>query len=140
MNTIRAYRDKVTRLEEEMLKLPQVELRVEHTFAAGLYARTLYIPSGVTLTGAIYFEETMNFLHKGKLVMLDTDGVSATIEGPLVVVGPPWVKRVAHALEDSVWTTMFKTENKDPDAIIAKFTAKNYSSLPPSGLAALKEH
>lgn len=38
--------------EDWLLNLPQCQIHTDHLFHAGMYARTIYIPPGVVLTGA----------------------------------------------------------------------------------------
>lgn len=45
--------EKVRRLEELALRLPQVEIPTAHVIHAGMYARTIMIPAGILLTGAL---------------------------------------------------------------------------------------
>src|SRR3954451_13515341 len=45
--------DQVRRLEDAALQLPQVAIETGHVLHAGLYARTIQIPAGVLLTGAL---------------------------------------------------------------------------------------
>lgn len=116
--------DKVIAAENLMKKFPQVELRVEHHFSYGVYARTLYIPKGVALTGHIHKYENLNILVKGKMSVL-VDGQMRLIEAPLTIVSPPGTKRIAWALEDCIWTTIHGTHEKDLDIIDKYFIAKS---------------
>lgn len=45
--------DKVRQLENIASKAPQVDILTDHLFHAGVYARTITIPKGVMLTGAL---------------------------------------------------------------------------------------
>lgn len=44
---------KVSAFEDYALQLPQVEIRTSHAFHAGMYARTIMLPAGTVLTGAL---------------------------------------------------------------------------------------
>lgn len=110
--------------EAFMKTLPQVELRVEHHFSFGVYARTLYIPAGVVLTGHIHKYENLNILVKGKM-SVRIDEQMQLIEAPFTVVSPPGTKRIAWALEDCIWMTIHGTHEKDLDVIEKYFIAKD---------------
>lgn len=45
--------DLVREAEEKAKKLPQIDLPTSHTLHAGMYARTITIPAGVAITGAL---------------------------------------------------------------------------------------
>src|ERR1700675_2282986 len=53
-------RESVERLEREVLKLPQVDLRTTHVLAGCVYARTIFIPAGTVLTGAVHKKDHVN--------------------------------------------------------------------------------
>ena len=46
---------KVTALEQVIRDRPQVEIRTEHTFHAGMYARTVRVPAGVVFTSVLAY-------------------------------------------------------------------------------------
>lgn len=117
-------RNKVLEAEAFMKTLPQIDLRVEHHFSYGVYARTLYIPEGITLTGEIHKYENLNILVKGRMSVL-VDGQMKILEAPFTVVSPPGTKRIAWALEDCIWTTIHGTHEKDLNIIEKYFIAKS---------------
>lgn len=43
---------KVREMESAALQMPQVDIHTEHTIHAGVYARTIMVPAGVSITGA----------------------------------------------------------------------------------------
>jgi len=61
-------------LEAELLKLPQVDMPVDHDFCNGLYARTMHIPAGTILTGAVHREESFFLVRKGELIVSTDNG------------------------------------------------------------------
>lgn len=101
----------------------QIELKTKHHFSEGVYARELHIPKGVMLTGHIHKYENLNILTKGKLKVLIGSGLQI-VEAPLVVVSPPGTKRVALALEDTIWITVHGTYEKDLDKIEQHFICR----------------
>lgn len=114
--------DKVIAAETEMKLFPQVDLRVEHHFSFGVYSRTVYIPKGIALVGHIHKYENLNILVKGRM-SVSINGQMQMIEAPLTVVSPPGTKRIAWALEDSIWMTIHGTHEKDLNIIEKTFIA-----------------
>ena len=49
----------VQALEAALLDLPQVEVQTQHVFHAGLYGRTITMPPGAVLTGALIKRSTL---------------------------------------------------------------------------------
>ena len=39
------FRERIVKLEEKLASMPQVDVRIEHQFCDGLYARTMYAKS-----------------------------------------------------------------------------------------------
>lgn len=119
-----SVRDKVYLLETQMLRdFEQQELPVRHFFSPGVYARELFIPKGVTLTGKIHKYPQLNIMSAGVLwVLVDEDVVR--VEAPFTIVSPAGTKRVAYALEDTVWTTLHGTEERDLARIEEHFIAQ----------------
>ena len=114
-------RDKVSMLEEEMLKHEQIAIPVKHYFSPGVYAREITIPAGTLLTGRIHKYEQLNILSGGEISVLTQDGMKRVC-APFTVVSPPGTKRIAYAHTECTWTTILATEEKDPDRIEAAFT------------------
>lgn len=102
----------------------RTELRVEHHFSYGVYARTLYIPKDCTLSGNIHKYENLNILLKGRL-RVSIDNKIEEIEAPFTTVSPPGTKRIAWALEDSIWMTIHGTHERDLKLIEKVFIAHN---------------
>lgn len=110
--------DKTELLENEMRKMPQVDLPVDHIFAPGIYCRQLKIPKGILLTGKIHKTKHLNILLKGKMKVL-IDSELRVIDAPFIVVSPPGTKRIAEALEDCIWLTVHATNETDVDRLEA---------------------
>ena len=117
-------RNKVNAIEALMKQASQVELKVEHYFSLGVYARELHIPKGILLTGKIHKYEQLNILAKGKIRVLVGEEIKE-VEAPFVVVSPPSTKRIALALEDCVWITVHGTHEKNIDLIEKEFIAQD---------------
>ena len=113
----------IYRLEAELLKLPQVNMPVEHAFCAGLYARTMHIPAGTVLTGAIHREESFFLVRKGQLIVSTDSGPRILAPGDMSVskIG---AKRAGITLTDVEVTTFHAnpTNEHEPQALWDLFT------------------
>ncbi len=119
-----SMRDKVFMMEDWMREQPSVltELPVKHYFSEGVYARELFIPADTMLTGKVHKYQNLNILSQGEISVLTEDGIKR-VKAPFTVVSPPGTKRIAYAHTDCVWTTIFVTNETDPEKIVELFTA-----------------
>lgn len=101
----------IIRLEEEILKLDQVEMPAVHHFAPGLYAREMFIPKGTVLTGAVH-KVTHLSLFVGDITVW-TDGGMKRLTGHNTFVSKAGAKRVGYAHEDTWCTGFFPTDMTD---------------------------
>ena len=113
----------IYRLEAELLKLPQVDMPVEHNFCNGLYARTMHIPAGTVLTGAVHKDESFFVVRKGTLIVTTDDG-SAKIGPGFMSVTKANAKRAGVALTEVEVTTFHAnpTNETDPQVIWDMYT------------------
>jgi len=102
----------------------QIELRVEHIYSDGVYARVLHIPAGVELSGRIHLYENLNILSSGEMHVLTEKGMQHVKAG-FHIVSAPGTKRIAKTITDCVWTTILKTDEKDPEKIEKLFTVND---------------
>jgi hypothetical protein len=113
----------IYQLEAELLKLPQVDMPVDHAFCAGLYARTMHIPAGTVLTGAVHREESFFLVRKGDLIVSTDNGPKRLGPGDMSIskIG---TKRAGIALTDVEVTTFHAnpTNEQDPQALWDMFT------------------
>ena len=128
MNDVARSSEAVFRLEAEMRKHPQLDLEVIHHFAPGIYARELFIPAGVLLTGKIHKTEHLNILAKGR-IEISNMGESLELIAPQTFVSPPGTKRAGYAHEDSVWITIHPTEETDIEIIEQQVIAKDFGDM-----------
>ncbi|VVE31673.1 hypothetical protein PEP31012_03710 [Pandoraea eparura] len=123
-----SMREKVHRLEDALNDQPQVECPVRHYFAPGMYAREITIPKGTVLVGAIHKTENLAVLSAGKLQLV-TDGGVVEITAPHTLTVKPGQKNAALALEDSVWTNFFPTDETDTDKLVELLTESRACEL-----------
>jgi len=106
----------ILRIEQEILKMPQVELPIEHYQIDGVYVRSMFIPAGTILTGKIHNFESIAILAKGRIRI--TNGTDSYIisEGH-IMVDKPGVKRLGYAETDVIFITVHRTDNIEIEAI-----------------------
>lgn len=121
-------REKVLRLEASMLSVPQAECPVQHHFAPGMYAREITIPKGVVVVGAIHKTNNLVVLSKGRLRMATTEGTQ-DISAPHTMICMAGAKNTVLALEDSVWTNFFPTDETDVDRLVEILTESKACEL-----------
>ena len=104
--------DLVRQLEDEMRKLPQLQLETKHYFADGMYCRALFRPAGTLIVGKQHRREHFYIVVSGRVQ------VEKNIYGPgSIVVSGPGSKRAVLALEDSLCITVHRTNKKNLDKI-----------------------
>lgn len=109
-------------VENKPGNIGRAELRVEHHFSYGVYARTVYIPKDAALLGYVHKYENLNILLKGKLRVSINNEIKK-IEAPFTIVSPPGTQRIAWALEDSIWMTIHGTHETNIGEIEQYFIA-----------------
>jgi hypothetical protein len=86
--------------------LPEVDCKLQHVFAPGAYARTIFIPAGTYIGGKIHKHQHLNILSQGTVDVLTEEGGVERLVGPLTMVSPPGTKRGVYAHTETVWTTV----------------------------------
>lgn len=118
----------IFRLEEEILKLPQVELPIQHHFSCGMYAREMRIPKGTVLTGAIHKTQHMCVLAHGDISVMVEGGVKR-IKAPCLLISEPGIKRAGYAHEDSTWITFHATDETNIEALERELVHNDMAAL-----------
>lgn len=110
-------RAKIMKLEAVMLQMPnQIEIETTHYFAPGVYMRQIFIPKGAVVTGKIHKTEHLNILSQGRLQVWTEDGMKE-LTASTVIKSQPGIKRVGHALEDTVWITVHHNPSNESDVL-----------------------
>lgn len=128
VESAKVAREKVLRLEGSMQSVEQAECPVRHYFAPGMYAREITIPKGVVLVGAIHKTNNLVVLSKGRIRMATADGTQ-DIAAPHTMTCMAGAKNAALALEDSVWTNFFPTDETDVDRLVEILTESKACEL-----------
>jgi hypothetical protein len=120
---IKAEHLPIYRLEQAIYSLPRVEMPVSHDFCKGIYARTIHIPAGTVLTGAVHKDECFFLVREGA-ILITTDREPIKAEAGFMAITKPETKRAGYALVDTVVTTFHANvdELRDPQQLWDEFT------------------
>jgi len=99
--------ERVRALEAQSLELPQVGIATNHLLHAGLYARTICIPAGVALTGALIRVPTV-LIVSGHCSVCVGEG-TLTLTGYHVLAASAGRKQAFYAHADTTLTMVFAT-------------------------------
>lgn len=112
--------DNVRRLEEVALTCPQVAIPTDHVLHAGLYARTITIPAGVVLTGALIKIATLLIVQGDAVVYVE--GGPVELRGYNVLAAAAGRKQAFIAETDVNLTMIFPTQAKTVEEAETEFT------------------
>jgi hypothetical protein len=112
--------DNVRQLTAAMAELPQVPIRTEHILHAGLYARTVFVPAGVIITGVLIKIPTLLIVHGDALVYIG--GASLRLEGYNVVPAAAGRRQAFVAESDLHLTMLFASDAASVDQAERQFT------------------
>lgn len=99
---------KVYEIESLALAMPQVDIATQHVFHAGMYARTIMIPAGVMLTGALIKIATMLIVQGDAIVYIGDRSIE--LKGYHVVPASAGRKQAFVAMADTYLTMIFPTD------------------------------
>lgn len=117
------YGAKLERVEAEMLKGPQIDVPLRHTFAPGVYMREVLMKAGAIVIGHEHKTEHLNIVQTGRATVM-LNGEVEEIIAPFTFVSKPGVRKVLFIHEDMLWATIHPTEETDltklEEALIVK--------------------
>ena len=102
--------DKVRELEAITRDMPQVEIATDHVLHGGMYARTITIPAGVLLTGALIRVPTVLIFDGHATVNAGDEPV--TLVGYHVLAASAQRRQAFYAHEETRLTMVFATQAK----------------------------
>ncbi len=111
-------------LEQEFLRLPQVECPVTHHFGPGLYIRQVEMPAGALVIGHAHTRPCMNILLRGVITLRGEDGRVDTLTAPVTFMGSVG-RKVAHIIEDVIWQNVYATDETDLNVIESQVIIKS---------------
>lgn len=114
-----SWREKIAHLVQEFGTLPQVECPLQHYFAPGVYIREIFMPAGSIVIGKIHKTEHFNIIQRGAVSLIGEDGSRQVLRGPHTFVSKAGVQKVLYIHEDTVWSTVHLTDERDLDKLEA---------------------
>lgn len=112
--------DKVRVFENCALQFPQVDIRTAHTFHAGIYARTIMIPAGTVLTGALIKIATVLIVSGDVTVYIGDETID--LYGYHVLSASAHRKQAFVAHTDTYLTMVFSTKATTVEEAEEEFT------------------
>ncbi len=122
-------RQKIMRIQDEVAKLPQEIPEPKHHFAPHLYGREIVLRAGMLIVGKLHRHAHLVTLSCGRVKAVSAFGYEE-YKAPRTFTSPVGAKRVILALEDTVLTTYYVTDETDLDKIEDYVIAKDYSEIP----------
>tara|TARA_R110000787_G_scaffold916_3_gene3361 strand:- start:576 stop:1040 length:465 start_codon:yes stop_codon:yes gene_type:complete len=110
-------------LEEELLKMDQVEIPLLHDFCDGIYSRTIIVPKGAVVTGHVHSKENFWVVRAGSAVIYTPTGPQVFHAGHLGM-SPAGHKIAGYALSEVIFTTFHANpdNDRDLDVIVDRYT------------------
>ena len=112
--------ERVRGLEGKLAQMPQVALPTGHLLHAGMYARTVRIPAGTVITGALIKRATVLVVQGDCAVY--TGGDVLELQGYHVLPAQAHRKQVILARADTHLTMLFPSKASTVQAAEAEFT------------------
>jgi hypothetical protein len=111
----------------EVFKGNSDEFPLNHLFSEGIYTREIFIKKGMFVIGKIHKFDHTFFLMKGKLMLCTDEGVKE-IEAPYYGNATAGTKRVAVALEDTIFVNVHPNPNniKEIEKLEETFVVSSY--------------
>ena len=98
----------VKEFEDYVLQFPQIKIETSHLFHSGMYTRTILIPEGVIMTGALIKIPT-TLIVSGDVTVTVGDG-SMRLTGYHVISASAGRKQIFYAHTDTYLSMMFATD------------------------------
>ena len=113
--------DQVRAIESRVLKIPQVPIVTHHVFHAGIYSRTILLPAGCVLTGALIKIATLVIVN-GDVSVLVGEGKEIRLRGYNVLPASAGRKQAFIAHSETSFTMQFATQAKTVEEAEREFT------------------
>jgi hypothetical protein len=106
--------ERIERMEDLLLQLPQIEIPTFHYFSEGLYAREIHAPRDAVIIGHEHRHECMNVMRQGR-VWTVTNGVLMEIMPPFMGRSGARTRKASIVIEDMIWTTIHPNPDNETD-------------------------
>lgn len=102
---------------------------LKHSFAKGIYIREIFIPKGMIVVGRIHKHEHPNFLLEGSVIVATESQGVQKLTAPVSMISPAGTKRALVTLEDTIWITVHRTDETDPEKMVDELTFETYEEF-----------
>lgn len=121
-------REMIDRLQGEMVKMPQADLKTEHYFSGGMYCRKLSRPAGTLIVGKVHKQDHFFMCAAGEIIAWSEKGM-VTLRPGDIIESKAGTKRVTLAVTDSIGVTFHRTDKTDLDEIEAELIEPDETAL-----------
>ena len=103
---------------EAMMKanFDQVALKeqtdTEHYQIKGVYARSMFVPAGMMITGKIHNFESIGVLAQGTMRITNGE-TNVVVSAPYITVDKPGIKRLGYAETDCTFISIHRTDAEE---------------------------
>ena len=103
---------------------------LKHTFANGMYIRTIYVPKGYMVLTYVHKHSHPAFQISGDTTIYEPNG-KRRIKGQQHFITAAGTQRLCHCHKNTIWTTVHlnPTNERDIDKIEKELYATHYSEL-----------
>lgn len=112
--------EKVRRLEDAQRNLPQIEIETTHHLHAGLYSRTIRMPAGASVTGALIKIPTLLNISGHVEVFIGDECIE--LNGYYTLEAAAGRKQAYRSYKETWLTMSFATDAKTVEEAEAEFT------------------
>jgi hypothetical protein len=95
--------------DQEALK---AQTDTQHYQIKGVYARTMFIPAGMLVTGKIHNFESIGILAQGTMRITNGE-TSVVVSAPYISVDKPGIKRLGYAETDCTFISVHRTDAEE---------------------------
>lgn len=95
--------------DQEALK---AQTDTQHYQIKGVYARTMFVPAGMLVTGKIHNFESIGILAQGTMRITNGE-TSALVSAPYIAVDKPGIKRLGYAETDCTFISVHRTDAEE---------------------------
>ena len=84
----------------------------EHYQIKGVYARSMFVPAGMMITGKIHNFESIGILAQGTMRITNGE-TSVVVSAPYITVDKPGIKRLGYAETDCTFISIHRTDAEE---------------------------
>lgn len=129
----------INRLDQALSALPQVDFKTTHQLVGGIYTRTIHIPAGVAIVGAVHKTDHVNVVT-GDITVSTSEGQRRLTGSHVLLLTKAGTQRAGYAHADTTWTAICrtdKTEIEDIEADLVETPQRLQTRNPAIGCAPL---